>query len=486
MTLAFAWFVALFLALEGPAAVAAPVEIVDKNGTLILSSGGAVRAEVALPARARQIRRVGDLALVALGPHGLWVIDIADPAKPVVAAKLAEGRDVIGVLVGEGSTVHAVIANYALASFDLREPKRPVSVAFPTPDGAPTGARALSATSQPTAAKPPERAAVQGRILQVTRGEVIVDRGRAHGLALGDRIQILSQELVERPNLTTGAPERVPSNEPVAVLVIDAVDEGRASAALHRGDRCRPGDRFVTTSEPPTERLLAPPRQDYRHRVLFMFRPFVELGTLGVGSISDLRYGYRFAIPLSLEVGLSPLAFEVRRGEGKRHFPTAFDATASYDTDFFAVGLGAGAMIFSPEEIEAVGPFGTTTLNTGETNVHMTLAQSARLGNLDGLSVELRNTFVYRKETNVGEAAFHWGSTEAHAYIPLTRRLTIAGGGGGGTNGWAYGELGVRTYFKGTGGAGTLIVPVSLGVGGFTQEPSRAGPLVTIGLELRL
>jgi hypothetical protein len=432
--------------------------------------------------------RQGTLGLVALGPAGLWVVDVTDPSSPVVTARIAEGKDVIGVFVSAERTLHVVAASYAIESFNLSNPRAPRPIAFaagadglPAPVGAGTG---LPAGPAPSPAREPE-----GTVVQVAWGRAIVDRGAKDGLRIGNRLKILSQELVPKPNLATGQSEMVPSNEAVAVLEIEVLDDHRASAPLHRGDRVRMGDRFVRTTEPPTERLFMAPRQDYTHRLAATFRPIIELGTLGLGSLSDLRYTYRFPFPLALEVGTTPLAFEVRRGDGPRQFPIGFDATAFYDTDFFAVGLGAGGMVFPRREEVRYEPFPATapTVSLDKGGTHFALTQAARLGNLDGLSVEVRNTFVYRRAPFDERAAFHWGSTMAHGFVPLSRRLTLGLGGGGGDNGWGFGEIGVRTYFKGTGGAGTIIVPASLGFGGFTSgESDRVGPLVTIGVELRL
>jgi hypothetical protein len=461
----------------------ASIELGERQGALVVERRGVEIGRLSLPALPRQIALRGQVGFIALGPLGLWVVDVSDPSRPVAASKIAEGKDVVGVLLGPGTLVHVVEASYSLSSFDVSDPKLPHPQAFSP--AAPT-ASAVAGGGTPVGIQAGPRR-VAGTIVEVRSGRVIVDRGSADGLARDRRIQILSQELIDRPNLLTGATERVPSQEPVAVLEIDAVDEHRASAPVHRGDRCRPGDRFVTTTEPPTERLFMPPRQDFVHRLAVVFRPFIELGTLGLGSLSDFRYGYRFPFPLSLEVGVSPLAFEVRRGQGPRQYPTELDATAFYDTDFFAVGLGAGAMAYSARQVERwEGGSMPVLVTEGKAAVHLALVQGARLGSVDGLSVEMRNGFVYRKEDDSeAQAAFHWGSTDVHGHVPLTRRLTLSAGGGRGSNGWAYGELGIKAYFRGTGGAGTMIVPVSVGVGGLTRGVSRVGPLLTIGLELR-
>jgi hypothetical protein len=311
---AIAWLAVMLSAGSASAAEDQPAEIqlVEREGALVVQRKGVELGRLSLPAAPRQIALRGNAGFVALGPLGLWVVDLSDPSKPALASRVAEGKDVVGILLGPGSAVHVVEASYSLSTFDIDDPK------FPRPQAFSAAAPAVSPVAGASTGMVAGPKGVQGSILDVRSGRVILDRGRADGLVRGGRIQVLSQELIERPNLVTGASERVPSQEPVAVLEIDTVDEHRASAPLHRGDRCRPGDRFVTTTEPPTERLFMPPRQDFAQRFALVFRPFIELGTLGVGSISDVRYSYRFEFPLSLEMGVSPLAFEVRRGTGPR------------------------------------------------------------------------------------------------------------------------------------------------------------------------
>jgi len=109
------------------------------------------------------------------------------------------------------------------------------------------------------------------------------------------------------------------------------------------------------------------------------------------------------------------------------------------------------------------------------------------MGSIDGLNLEVRNSFVYREGT-IGEGGnmnFQWGSTEVRGSIPLNKRLSMILESGGGDNGWVYGEVGIKTYFSGNGGRGTVIVPIGIGVGGFQEVPAAIGPLLSFGVEYR-
>ncbi|HYV46893.1 MAG TPA: hypothetical protein VFA20_18640, partial [Myxococcaceae bacterium] len=88
-----------------------------------------------------------------------------------------------------------------------------------------------------------------------------------------------------------------------------------------------------------------------------------------------------------------------------------------------------------------------------------------------------------------GMDRFVFGVGRAELNVPLTRQLGLFGAGGAGENGWAFGELGVRTYVGGLGARGTVILSASIGYASIFDGPSNeavGGPSVAFGCEWRL
>jgi hypothetical protein len=478
------------LLLSAPA-FAQELQVEAPNQTLKVSSGGKPVGELALPMAPRQLLLRGSQAYLAMGPAGLWVIDLSHPDAPAVLARFAEGHDVTGVLPGTGNTILAVEASWSVVPYDVTNPAAPAMTSLGSfPSGSapvvltPSAPQAPAPVEKP---KPTAPAVITGFVSRVVQGAVVFDKGTEDGLLVGAHVEIFAQTPIDRPNPTTGAIEHTPSNESMAVMAVKSAQDHGAVADLNRGDIVRVGDRFVVTNAPVTERLIWGKSPEYRQQVLLVLRPFLELNALGVGSISELRYSYHFEIPLTVELAVAPLGFELRGGSGTRAFPTQLGVTAYYDTDYFAVGLGIGTSFYA-DLPSTVAPF-TPVVASQSIISRAALFLNARLGSVDGLSLEVRNSSVVR-EAFVGDPmTFHWGSTQVAGYIPLNRQLTLQLQGGGGDNGWAFGEAGIRTYFRGTGGAGTIIVPLCVGGGGFIGSNTitgSAGPLVSLGVELRL
>jgi hypothetical protein len=190
------------------------------------------------------------------------------------------------------------------------------------------------------------------------------------------------------------------------------------------------------------------------------------------------------------------------------HYPGTFVVGASYTTDYFEIGLGAGALVgnkgpcfqeFAGEEIDIDGDgfpdeFRETPVGepTCEENNGPTFNQMLRLGSLDGLHLTWASSIFARPD------GFVLGVGRGEIATPVSSRLGLFGAGGVGESGWAFGEIGVRSLFGGTGAPGTTILHASLGVsavfdgpgviaefGGFQREV-LVGPAVGFGVEWRL
>lgn len=426
----------------------------------------------------REALVVGPVAYAALATGGLVAVDLSEPARPKVLHRFAEGGQFIQLLV-QGERLLAIEARHELVAFTLKNPQKP-EAALVT-DVAPWVAAAPATTAPgveaPASAPPTElaRPAAVVHVVEVSQGRAIFDAGTNAGLEEGARVRILSQRLVWKPDLVSGGLKQVPSNEVVAVLRIEQAEETRSMAPLSRGDVVEVQDLALPTEEPVTERLFVSRRPPFQLRAGFHARPFLGLSTAAkpVGFLLDAFGSYYFThVPAKVELSVSPLGLTFNARD--RHYPSSVSAVAAYTTDYFEIGLGAGSLVGAP------GP--CVSSSNCESNTGLTINQLLRLGSIDGLNATWHSSIFSRPQE------FVFGVGRGELNVPLTNRLGLFGGGGGGENGWAFGEFGVRTYVGGVGATGTVIISASLGYAAIFDGPqseSVGGPSVAFGMEWR-
>lgn len=218
-------------------------------------------------------------------------------------------------------------------------------------------------------------------------------------------------------------------------------------------------------------------------------RPFLALETLGGGVLLDASVGRRFEAPLHVWAMLQPLALATGRQGGTSPFIALL--LASYDTRNFEIGLGFGGQSINATDGDFVD---SRPLGPGS---GFSISQFARLGRRDGLSVSLRT------DVTLFHSAFKLSSAFVQGQIPLRGEegLWIVINGGGGTTGYALGEVGLRTRVSGDNGAGSVFLTVTVGgTSVFSTDVSSecdaslsshcsfdySGPLLGIGSEWRL
>lgn len=442
--------------------------------------------------------QVGSRLYVALASGGVAIVDVSQPVAPKLVGRFAEGQRIERLFVS-GDTLFVVQTRHELVAWSLARPDQPrlavvtpsqlpeqggaasapvpmEPVAFPAPLPEP---RSSTVSPVPMSRAQESQAPVTAKVVAVRDGRVVFDAGTATGFKAGDRVRIISQRLESKPDLTTGETVKVPSGAVSAVVEIEHAEAEKAMARLGRGDSAEPGDLVMRTHEPLSESLLLPRRAPFRFLGGFHARPFLGVGgsTRDGGLLADV-YGtiYLENLPLSLSLAASPVGFAI--GSSEAHFPASFAFTVAYATDYFEIGLGAGALIGN------VGPCYTDTgLVACEENNGPTVNQMLRLGALDGINVVWRSSIFARPD------AFVFGVGRGEINIPLTRQLGVFGAGGAGENGWGFGEFGVRSYLGGAGARGTTILSASLGYGAVFDGPNHenvGGPLVAFGMEWRL
>jgi hypothetical protein len=425
-----------------------------------------------LEAAAPSVQR-GATLYVPLTSGGLAVIDASVEGAPKLVGTVLEGRFITRLML-DGDRLVALETREEALVLSLADPARPKLVRGVSPSSAPIVIAPVEAPVVPLVTP-----AAMGTVTEVVGGRVIFEGGTDKGFRKGVRVQILSQRKVPKPDLVTGAIVEVPSGEVTAVLAIEQSDEARAMAVLGRGDVAEKGDRVELTSEPVSERLFFPRRAPFEWRFGFVVRPFLGLEgtTKPVGVILDAFVSwYPSTIPISVTVMASPFGFVINGKEP--HYPGTFSLMGGYSTDFFEIAIGAGALTGN------VGPclpneFGVTTC---EVNTGFTINQHLRLGSIDGFHLAWYSS-IFSRPTQ-----FVFGVGRGEVSIPLTSRLGLFAGGGGGENGWAGGELGVRTSLGGAGAPGTVVLRASLGYSALFDGPTRefvGGPAVSFGMEWR-
>ncbi|MBZ4334246.1 hypothetical protein [Corallococcus sp. AS-1-12] len=411
---------------------------------------------------------------VALGRGGIALLKL-DGASPQLVRRIEEGRRFVRLVV-VGQSLLAIEQREEAHAFSLATPEQPRPDSLASALGS---ARDLTVVTQaPPPQAPPPTSAPSSTRLTVTAvhdGDVTLSGGALAGLGEGTRVRVRTQDSRE-----------------VVLRVIES-REDTAIARLGRGENVRVGDTAVVTDAPATARLFFPEPGVPRLRYGFHARPFLALdaktregqSARAGGLLLDAFIAWRPGdLPLVLSAQLDPVGFGL--GTGLRHSPGSAYVAAAYSTDFLEVGIGMGALFgqkecstqfdFDPNTYEPINPRTVCDSNAG-----VSFQQVLRLGALDGFHLAWNSAILSR------DNQFRFGSGRGEVQVPLTPSLSLFGAGGGSASGWNFGELGVRSFIKGTGGSGTTVLSASLGVVSLSDGTGEAltGPSIAIGIERR-
>jgi hypothetical protein len=312
----------------------------------------------------------------------------------------------------------------------------------------------------------------RGQVIETGPGYVVVDFGSADRVSDGSHVAFyrVTSDLLSGHSF--GA-----RRELLAVGVADSVATSRTRVRLGVNERVAMGSQAELSSDALTASRIAPPRVSGVWEVAFHARPFLVLDDLGVGLLVDARAGHR-GDHFHGEALLQPIGFATAKDGGT--IPAVAFISGSYDSHLFEVGLGVGGQTVYDTVDQGLDP------GTGAT-----LVQRARLGALDGLNLELFTYLV------LFHSEFDFSGMRATGQIPLGRGGWLTLGGGGGTMGFAYGELGLRALLSGNGDRDSLFVTVTIGGADVFEDAGCSefecgtpfdygGPTVGAGLEWRL
>jgi hypothetical protein len=421
--------------------------------------------------------------LIACGQSGLWVVERAASGTYTLAAVQDLGGDVVGLFVRDGR-IWAEVAELKArpvsrssgntGSFPTEAPAAPTAPA-PSPQSTRTAHSAAPNVIIESAPKVHDR-----KVTEVGIGEVVVDIGVDDGLKQGDRIE-LAIDVTDTIGGQTAQDRRV-----LAVGIVRTVARGYARVALGMNERVPLGASARPVSRSTSESRMAPPRAAGLWELMLRLRPFVALEGLGGGVLMQASAGYRFESHFALAAEVHPFGFASGKGEtNATSVPAAAFVSALYDHDVFGVGLGIGMQTVHDTDFET--PSGSGTL----------LTQRLRLGARDGLNLDLRNDVV------LFHSVFDFAGFVGAAMIPVGQRAWLLFEGGGGSAGYAYGEIGLRSLLRGNGQQGSVFLSVTLGGQGVFEYRTRmcvgtdfafqceddqvyAGPMIGIGAEYRL
>lgn len=427
----------------------------------------------------RAMRVLSGRVHVACGLGGLWILQPTETELEVV-----ERRDLGGSVTGffeqaeqlwaivERTEARPVNPLSSAAGATLPEDLGPPPDRFPRMNG-PSESMARLLGERP-ASPVQEPVTPEGRVLRVEGRVLTIDLGVSAGVRPGSRIEF-STRARDGGLGDLGDTAIVP----LAIGVVRAAGPGRARVLVGLNERV-PVDAIARpTKAPTTASTAAPARVSDVWEVSGLVRVFPALDEFGGGFLVDASAGYRFASDLHLEVRVEPFGVATA-DDGSIATVTAF-ALANYDTRLFEIGAGLGVQtVNDPDFFETTGS-GTV------------VPQHLRLGAQDGVNLDLSSTAVlFRKR-------FRFSGFRGSLQIPLTAGgwlLSIRGGGG--TAGYAFGELGARVLVSGNGRADSSFLLVSLGgVGLFKSascdsdfvfcegEVSYGGPTFGFGVEHR-
>jgi hypothetical protein len=423
--------------------------------------------------------------VIACGSAGLWVVERSADGSLVVAAVQDLGGDVVGLFTREGR-IWAEVAH-----LEARPVLRAGGSAQSLPGtAAREGKSTAPAATAPTipsdvAATPPADVDApqplrEGRVTEVGIGEVVIDLGLADGLKQGDRI-----ELARLVTATVGG-QRATDRQIIAVAVVRAVAEDFSRVDLGLNERVELGASARLVDRNKTESRVAPPRAAGLWELMLRLRPFVALDGLGGGLLTQTSVAYRFESHFALATEIHPFGLASGKGADKATLvPAAAFLSAAYDHELFGVGLGLGFQTVHDTDFETESGSGTL------------VTQRLRLGARDGLMLDLRNDVV------LFHSQFEFSGFVGSAMVPVGGRAWLLFEGGGGSAGYAYGEVGLRSLLRGNGQHGSLFLSVTLGgqavyefrtkacvQGDFSficeDDQVYAGPMLGVGAEYRL
>ena len=344
------------------------------------------------------------------------------------------------------------------------EPPPPDRLEAPAPRAAPQWPAPDSIPPPPAARDPRDPGPIVGAVERVGLGEVMVELDLGARVSEGDGIAFLETRDAA-PGLEFASGSQAREEVVAAHGVVTAVQERQARVRLEVGAVVTVGMR-ARQVEPPGLNVF-PDVPGGLFSIAFHIRPFIPIGTLGIGVISELSLRYTFDFGLVLGIDAMPLGLAAaNNGDAVAGLGAVFVGFAS---QYFGLGLHVG--------VSSVR--GGWMMPASEAFV---LVPMVMLGSLDGFMLRLRSSAM------VLDNQFSFGEVDGSLYIPLVHGVQLIVNGRGGVAGTNYADVGLRMLLQGNGRAESIFFTGTVGFGMLIAENpgfSNAGPSIGVGLEWR-
>ncbi len=452
---------------SGPALSPGGTSVSGQEGEGAVEGGGEdagqEKAEPVVSASGQVIQH-GDILYSGMGAAGLAVIDMTNPAAPVVIETLAT-KSPVKALQRMDATLLVILDDFTVVPLDITDPRHPVPK-----DGGP-------GLAGPAVGPPPEPAAppIEGKVKKVSKGWVILDVGKVDGVEPGMRFAIYGNES---------------SRTPRAIVTVSKTTKHFSTAPLPARGSAAKGDRVVRTDL--TWRMkhwFSPYPEPGYFKIALDFKPIIgaERGAGSWGFLANLELAYKFKAPAEIALVMMPGGF----GQSDVGKGGVFEVGAMGGINWRYIGYtwGVGAH-----------------LSVAMEDNHVLLLNKMRLGNLDGFHLSFFMTWIVPGKDTDGFRRFLPDSAIFTVDVPVRPKLNLyfeLGGGNIATidadeegSGWANFILGVRSFLVGNGGAGSLRMSTGIGLGYvWDQTPLDAfdetggstwGPLLHLGFDWRM
>ncbi|MBN2344439.1 MAG: hypothetical protein JXX29_22565 [Deltaproteobacteria bacterium] len=477
---------------------------VEDNKLVAIS--GETKQEIPLPGEVYSVHEFKGELYVAMGQNGVAVLSTKGNAAgtikkiiPVSHGKVTDVVEMDGTLWMKVDSTTAIQLAQADAEGTAAAPVTIPGGPFPAAVPAQNTVQTTPAASVPESS----RTDLTLSIVEKHPGKVTLNKGEGEGIRVGDRFNVYRKGQISGAGTTGFSGEEV-----VAVLVVEAVNDDSCLAEIWRGDRVRTSDTVRPATNEKDASYVYPRKFNGVGEVESTLRPIINIGGKGFGALCDFAVAY-FTPHFFVDFRILPLGFGWT--DGSKVVSNNMVLSSGYNGRAFAVGVGVGMASVNGDLSEMMSVFGgmddagayddAAEPEWEQSTKHaFSLAQRVRLGAQEGLNIVIHNTLLYYKsgpnDDNV--SGFIYAGTTGRFTWPMSLRTNMFLEGGGGVMGYGFGALGVFTWVRGNGDAGSIGISASAGGAGIwgerekeyswgtsTEHVGIGGPMFAIGMAYR-